>query len=403
MKTKTIGMINGAAEAGRLALVGAYNALRTGMAGNELWFRLAPYGEFPQTIQTERGPRRIVQLVDRESADALAANFRSLTGRTANFFRGVPIYEGHPDDRAWREENPGVKAKAVGRIKEIEVRDDGPWARAVFNDEGAEMITGEAAAYSGQSPHWRMEEVPGKPGAYRPVLLMSVGLLNTPNIAENAIGINDGSGTGAPEAGGRDGEKPENRDQKPDGGGAAAPTTTTNNEMDKKLLERLGLKPEASEEAIAQAVNAALDRADAAEAAKADAETKLAAANSAKEEAEKTAGELRSKAIETAVESAVNDGRIAEADKERWTGALNADYEGESRKLAALMPVLNTENRLKDAGSRKAEGAPGGDGIAAINAAMASYAKEHGLNLRDGADYDAAYRAVRESKPELFG
>jgi len=385
-------MINEAAEAVRMATVGAYNALRSGLAGRELWFRLAPYGEFPQTIETPRGPRRIVQLVDRESAEAMAANFQRLGAQAANLFRGAPIYEGHPDNGAWRARNPGVQAKAVGRIKEIEAREDVPWARAVFNEAGIQLISGDAAPYSGQSPNWDMEEVEGRPGVYRPVVLRSVGLLNTPNIAENAIGLNE-SRSEAPEAGA---QEQENKKE--------------TNHMKPELLKRLGLAPEASDEAIAKAVGAALDRAEKLEAEKAKLdtanaalETKLNAANSATEKAEEIAVALREQAVCTAIATAVNDGRIAEADKERWTNALNADFEGESKKLGALMPTLNTENRVKDAGGRKAERAPGGGGITAINAAVGAYAKEAGLDLGNAGDYDKAYHGAKEAKPELFG
>lgn len=366
-------------------LLVSFNAFEWAEGAHEGWVRVAEWGEYPAVICGPRGQRfRGAQLVDPEGAAEMVRGFNSLLTKVAHLGRGLPIWEGHPDDPAWKRENPEAGPRAVGRIKELEVRSDGPWMRVALNSIGMELLGGDAPAYSAHSPKFGMAETPVRPGIYRVVALHNTGLTNFPNIPGNAIGINEES-PGSPHEAAPAEPKPTTRTMKP------------------KLLQLLGLMPEASDEAIATAVNSIITERDAALAAKTALDGQLTAANERATTLEGTLGALRIQAAEPLLASAINDGRITEADRPKWLEALNTDWEGESAKLGKLMPLtaLNTQDRVGDLGARKAEAATGG-GITAINAAMAAHAKEHRLDLRKGGDYDTIYLAVKAAKPELF-
>ncbi|MFA5265816.1 MAG: phage protease, partial [Opitutaceae bacterium] len=147
------------------------------------WIRVTPYGEFKNKIG--------IQVVDRASADAMVSAFNSVASKLSTLWRGLPSYEGHPDHPEWHKVNPGMKPMAVGRLKELQARDDGLWTRIAWNDKGEPLVHGEAPAYTGQSPHWGMVPIAGRKGAFRPVELYSLGLTNTPNIAQNHLGLNE--------------------------------------------------------------------------------------------------------------------------------------------------------------------------------------------------------------------
>jgi hypothetical protein len=75
----------------------------------------------------------------------------------------------------------------VGRIKTIEAGADGIYVTAALNADGISLLAGEAPKYTGHSPFWRLAEIPGRAGHYRPILLWSDALTNMPNIMTNTI------------------------------------------------------------------------------------------------------------------------------------------------------------------------------------------------------------------------
>jgi hypothetical protein len=355
-------------------------------------FKLSDYGEFPVT--DVRG-QDIIQVIDKGVGETLALNFGSLRGKFATFFRGIPMFEGHADDAEWLKKNPGHKASAVARIKSIDPEDDAIWATAAINSAGVDLLGGDAPKYTGHSPNWRLSQIPGKPGYYKPILLWSVALTNTPNIMTNTIALNSLQGVGDPDpspnaAASADGES-ENQEQ--------------NNEM--KLtpdaLKALGFAPDAeptTEEISAAIVKMFSDKATA-EADKVTAVGETTAANSRATRLETELKLVRGTAVDTVLTDAINSGRIAEADKDKWTQALNTDFPGESAKLAKLMPVLNTENKVAGK-TDKERGQLSATTTDALNTAVRGIAKENGLDLTKTADYDKAWAMLRTAKPELF-
>ena len=113
-----------------------------------------------------------MQVFDRESAEAIIANFKSLGNRS----KGVPFYEGHPDVNP--ERWPDKSAK--GWIKEMELTNSALRLRVKWNAAGNALIANEEYAYF--SPTWGCLPVKGRSSAYRPIRLRSVGLVNEPNI-----------------------------------------------------------------------------------------------------------------------------------------------------------------------------------------------------------------------------
>ncbi|MFT3992033.1 MAG: hypothetical protein QM680_11545 [Luteolibacter sp.] len=119
---------------------GVFQALALGDNEKSKRYRFCAYGEYPQEVA---GVGRIMQVVDKEAAGKMVENFRAFAGLDT-FFKGVPVYEGHPDDPAWLAKNPGAKEKAVARIKTIEAGEDGIYVEEVFNSDGVKLLSGEA-------------------------------------------------------------------------------------------------------------------------------------------------------------------------------------------------------------------------------------------------------------------
>jgi hypothetical protein len=317
----------------------------------------------------------------------MVSAFNSLSTRLSTGFRGLPIYVGHPDDPEWAKANPGIRAEAVGRIKELQDRDEALFGRVAFNDQGEKLTAGEAPAYSFHSPRWGM--VPtmlnGKK-VFRPVLLHSIGLTNNPNIPDNVIGRNE----------------------------AELENSLAMKSTIQKLLAALGktVAADATDEQLTAAMNEATTGAPALVAASNDlvtARADLATANGKITVLEgkhqtltTTAANERSARADVVLVTAVNDGRITEAQRAEWKGKLTSatDFAAVEGELKALKPAVNTRNRAEGVGARKAEAATTTAQITAINEAVSKHIKDHGLDPRS--DYNKAYAAVKSAQPGLF-
>jgi len=379
--------INTAADAGLDALnaaTGFFQSLNLTEGEKKQRYRFADYGEYPVTLADGR---TVTQVFDREAADAVASNFRKYAGLDI-FFKGVPMFEGHADDANWMRANPGHKASAVARIKAVHPADDGMDVETVFNSDGLALVSGEAPKYSAHSPRWRMQPIPGRDGCYRPVLLLSDALTNSPNIPGSVMALNSGDPCQDLSSGAADAAPGE-------------PETQTNDTNDMKLtvaaLAALGFAPDAalSADEISTAVcKLAGD--------KATADGAVTSANSKIIDLDAHLKAARGQATDTVIAAAIADGRITEADKPKWVDALNTSFESESAKLAKLMPVLNTASRLPDLATRRAEGAPVVAGIDAINTAVREYAAEKKIDITDADGWTRAFEGARAAKPEIF-
>jgi hypothetical protein len=393
-----ISAINAAARTLNAAY-GVFQELSVPEGAETFRFRLSPYGEFPVT---DTGGRDIIQVIDRQAGETMAANFASLSGKIATFFRGAPVYEGHADDEEWLRKNPGHRASAVARIKTIEPGEDGIWVTAALNAAGLDLLGGDAPKYTGHSPHWRLTPVPGRPGHYRPILLWSTALTNTPNILQNSVALNALQGVcdeDAEAVRAAAGESPD--------AGLAGEAENQNNE-DMKLtadaLKALGFAPEAeptAEEISAAIIKLASDQAEAA-AKIATAEGETTAANTRAAAARTEFETIRGAAVETVLDTAVREGRITEAERPAWTTALNASFVSERDKLAKLMPVINTANRVAGAGRRDLSPTDAMNSAAQITEAVTAYAVEKSIDITTPAGWTRAFESCRAAKPEIF-
>jgi len=358
----------------------AIAAINEALGGDQEWVRIAPYREMPNSVG--------LQVFDRRAADAMVSAFNSLPERAARLFRGLPVYVGHPDDQGWSRANPSIRAEAVGRIKELQPRDDGLYGRVAWNDEGKRLISGDAAAYAYHSPRWSMRAIPGRAKTFRPELLHSIGLTNHPNIPDLPIGLNE----------------------------AERAKSIAMKKSILALLAALGrpaIAVDATDAQFETALNAA---APVATSAVAD-QGKLGPAQTSLTEATNEANTLKTERdglktkvtdLTTAVNTeraaradgilvgAVNTGRISEADKPAWKTKLTADgadITAINTEMQALKPALNTGK--PDLGGRKGEANVQG-GIIAINEAIAKHRKEHDC------DHHTAYCAVKRTQPALF-
>lgn len=379
------------------AAQGVFQELSVNAGETTLRYRLSPFGEFP--VDDVNG-KPIIQVVDAQAGETMAINFGSLGQRLATFFKGIPMYEGHPDDPEWLRQNPGHKAVAVGRLKSIENQihgdeNDGIYVTAVLNSTGLEKLGGEAPEYSGHSPNWRLAEIPGRPGHFRPILLWSDGLTNTPNILNNTIALNSLAGV-----------EVDVEIESPDAGASGA--TENQNENDMKLtpdaLKALGFAPDAEptvEEISAAIIKLASDQATAAaEMATAQGETTAANSRASMLEAELT--QIRGSAVETVIAEAINSGRITEADRPAWTTALNTSFVSESAKLSNLMPVLNTRSQVQTGDRRGPAVTDASNAISRITEGVRAYAVEKSIDITTPAGWDRAYAECKAAKPELF-
>lgn len=368
-------------------VIGVFNELTLADGEKEKRYLYCRYGTYPQTVP---GMGVIQQVVDREAAAEIIANFRRGAGIEV-LFKGVPHYEGHPDDPAWLAQNPGHKAIAVGRIKDLDEGEDGIYATSVFNTLGVPLLSGNAPPYDGHSPRWRMSPIPGRPKHYRPVMLISDGLTNNPNIPGSRLALNTGCDP-SPDENPTDGDQPENQNDE-------------NMKLTPEALKALGFAPDAtpSETDISAAIVRLLGEKQSADAAKATAESAATTANTKVTELTTQLGAARGKLSETVAANAVKEGRITEADKPRWITALNTDFDSESAKLDKLMPVLNTSSKLPDLGGRRDANVLDAQGsIEAMNTAVRAYATDKNIDISNAEGWSRAWNGAKAAKPELF-
>lgn len=110
------------------------------------WFQVAPFGEFPNQVEG----RPIVQVMDKAGMEEQVRRLRARRDAEGERFGGLLINMDH-----LCVGNPAVPSVAMGWIMDLEVREDGLWARAKWTDEGERLIGG--GCYRFVSGEWRFE------------------------------------------------------------------------------------------------------------------------------------------------------------------------------------------------------------------------------------------------------
>lgn len=188
------------------------------------WMHVCPFGEHPWS--SADGKERIVQVIDREGCEAMAAHYPL----------SVPNSRIDIDHESMDNDK---RTAAVGWGQRAEVRDDGLWVLTEFNPEGAALVNGKVYKFSSPCfPREGLLDLGG--GRFRVTRLSVIALTNDPNLR---------------------GQKPlTNRRAQ-----SANPNTNIPTHMDYKaeLLKLLGLPPDATDDQIANGCAAHKSKTDA--------------------------------------------------------------------------------------------------------------------------------------------
>lgn len=155
--------------------IGHTNEIPSVTQRSSAWLRLAEYGDWPHSQGLQR--------FTRESAEAIVKHYKSLRGRLARKFGGLPIYIGHPDDEHFAGQSGHSDTRAYAWIDALEARPDGLYILPRWSDAGRDLLRN--AFYKFLSPRWAMK--PLSDGVFEPTRLISVGLTNHPNMPGDAI------------------------------------------------------------------------------------------------------------------------------------------------------------------------------------------------------------------------
>ena len=295
-------------------------------AGAGTWVQLAPYGQWDNAHG--------MQEVRKEDAETIVRNFAD--ERPALREIGLPFYIGHPDHPSFTDRYKDTKA--YGRIRGLQAREDGLYAEVFFNEAGRELV--EQRAFHGHSVNWSVVPDGRKSRTYHPVRLKSVGFTNEPQIPVQPIAI-------ANEAVDRE-----------------------TKQMDKtKLCNALGLKADASEDEIMNAISGMKETAnqqaqsiedyrkkladkeqvqaanEQAKAALAEKDNKIVSLTAdvvthkgaASAETAKFANE-RTSHVATVIDLALQTGRITKAEEEAWRKDLANEFDAKVKELLAKEP-----------------------------------------------------------------
>jgi len=150
-----------------------------GVADGE-WALIAPYGEFPSPDGS------YVQRFDRPQADKVVSTWNSIPGIGVRLLKNVshrlgvrysaPVWDGHPDTDKLR----WPKERLLAEVTDLRAGDAGLEGRVTWNAQGAAART-RGPLYP--SPWWWHMPPAGTPPTVFPELLMSIGLVPTPNIS----------------------------------------------------------------------------------------------------------------------------------------------------------------------------------------------------------------------------
>lgn len=308
------------------------------------WWHLVPVGEYPHR---ESG---LLQVLDRPALTEMVNRFEP--GTLVDF-----------DHFSY---DPAKSSEAAGWIDQVELRDDGIWAKARWSDLGqAALVNGR---YRFSSPVWLPSDLERLDGnRVRPRRLDTAGLTNQPNLRgmapiTNRLALSD------------------------DPSGPANPKQSEAKSM-KSVATRLGLQADASEEAVRAAVDVVITERDALKTEvgplknrATEAETKLKAAR----ETQATADFEPFKA------------RIPESAHAHWREQLMANRDATLATLQSLgepkaeadVPVL------KNRGTPAAKPETG-------DKAKAFLGKVDNYRIANRCSYDDAFGAVARKEPEL--
>ncbi len=312
------------------------------------WWHLVPVGEFPHR---ESG---FMQVLDREALAEMVNRFRP----------GVLVDFDHFSYDTNRS------SEAAGWIDQVELRDDGIWAKARWSDLGqAALLNGR---YRFVSPVWMPSELERLDGnRVRPRRLDSAGLTNQPNLRGMAPMTNRQAASDEPT-------------------GPANPKQSEAKSM-KSVATRLGLQADASEEAVRSAVDVVIVERDALK-------TEVGPLKNRATKAEDDLKALRLTQAET--DFAPYKSRIPEAAHEHWRQQLVANRDATLATLASLGEPATEASAAPSVPVLKNRGTPG-TGKETGDKAKVFLGKVDDYRVANRCSYDDAFNAIARKEPEL--
>lgn len=312
-----------------------------------------PFGTWPWDAATE-------QVFDEASASAFENELRAAVARGEP---GVPVYQGHPDVPSLAHKYPDKAA--LGWIRAWERTKDG--LRAVV-----EWLRDPGRGFGWFSPYWSGRAAPSAGGRarYHVESLESIGLVNNPNIRDFRL-ANE----------------------------APQPEQQENTQMDRvKLIQMLGLAPDATDEQIAAAIQKGAEALKAADAAANDAATQAEAARAEAEEAKRKQQEAeeafaneRKARTALILDQAIAGGNITPAMRAAWEKRLEGDGFETGRLALANERAVKTKSVLGSV-------TPAAD--AGAKPDLVALANER-KRKHPGLSYTAAFAEVRREHPEV--
>lgn len=366
---------------------------------NEGWALLAPYGDSQYPIPDGKGGHTtVIQRITKASAQTMVDTWNSTLSRVKRFFRGGPIYSGHPDRPGMEHVYPDKEVK--GLFNELQVRDNGLYVRPLFNDAGAQLLdSGRKLYFSGRWPARQTGTKDGLP-VFEPFSVTSIGLTPNPNLPTEML--NSKTGAGATE----------------DGAGARGKTPDTTMNDRQKLLAALisagilTLNNEATDEQIVTAIRGLHTQAatvttltnerDTLKTTLAARDTEVANLKKAATDSATQFENERKTLITHSLDRAQKLGAITEADRKVWEGRLTRDFANEFPAFEKLAPTVKTDPNPAASGARRdAHNAPNEAASKLISLTNERMTKHPEYQENRSKAYLESYNAVCAENPAL--
>ncbi len=340
------------------------------------WLRLAEYGNWPH-------PRGLQQLTH-EAAEQMVGYFKSLRGKLARRFGGLPVYIGHPDDPGFSGQNGHSDTRAYAWITDMQAREDGLYILPRWSQAGRDLLSN--AFYKFLSPRWAMRHLDGD--TYEPVRLISIGLTNQPNIPGEAIANQSVSTESLQQA---EAEASANEEEYPASVEAI------------DVLELIGVDPEGDWQAACRALAANARRWEAEGGELAQGNDELTAENErfyriacesdkARESAQEALANERQARIDLLLDHALLRGRILPHEREAWQKGLESDFDSGLKELCNSACQLTTRPRTDGLGQRQPRIQKRRDFLALVNERADT----------TGEDFTTAWSQLKRDRPELY-
>lgn len=356
-----------------------------------------PFGDWPvEALDKDGNKIKCIQRLDAVAAAEMTKGWRGLLQRFAMWLIRIPIYEGHPDCPDALDEDD-KEVLTLGWVKKMEVDGESLILRPAWNAAGLDV----REKYTAHSPHWWLADTGEARGGlpiYRPIMLVSIGLTNTPNIVGSAINENENQNEG-------------NRNME---------------KLIEMLRKELGLAADLSDEEVLKrgqehysvvldelwqlrdSINASEARAQDAEKAAEKLTEKLnAAAASATAANEKlttltaeatAANEARTTAAAQVVDDAIKAGKIQIAKRDEWLAYCAADPIAAALAAANEQPRLKTDPDHATAVNTRSDLPPAKQFAARVREML----RERGM-AHTSDNWTRCWNELRASQPELYG